>query len=176
MPQHVSGFPQTVLTHCDAFQGRIGIIPQATFGELSLPNAIQQAITVSSYMLFTVGQPTLALYIQPNLHDFFIFDSHQRNHFCVFDPNGAAVLLDFTSLYQLILEDIPLPDIIYHRLNILWTTTVTYIIKIPFPDHIVRSHHLTSSPATSFILHCISLDQHHSLHHFQQHNLSLLQH
>ena len=63
---------------------------------VSVRNGLNNAFSMSNYVLATFGSSTVALIRWRN--SYFLFDSQARNQVGEVDPNGSCVLLHFTSL------------------------------------------------------------------------------
>ena len=84
----------------ETFFGVIGQDGNILQGSTSLSVATHNALTLSHHALLTVNLETYGL--MTNGTGMYIYDSHSRNSSGNVDPFGAAVLLDFTNIDEVI--------------------------------------------------------------------------
>ena len=82
--------------HSNLFYGAVGINPDVDSLAAILNNAFETAFQLSSYVLITLDELTIAVVSQNG--QFFLFDSHARNQIGQVSEYGTSILLTFESL------------------------------------------------------------------------------
>ena len=86
-------------TNLETYYGVVGIAGDNAVGGLHVMIALQQSFSFSPTVLATFNSETVAMLFSDLAY--FIFDSHARDGFGNPDPDGAAVLLSFSSLDEM---------------------------------------------------------------------------
>ena len=88
----------------DQFYGNTGVRTSYhdQFSQISLTQALYESLQLAPHQLLTLGDLTIALYAHQQDHDYVIFDSHERNGNGLHEEAGAAVLLTFDTLDEMI--------------------------------------------------------------------------
>ena len=82
--------------HSNLFYGAVGVNPDVGSLAATVSNAFETAFQLSSYVLITLNDLTIAVICENG--QYFLFDSHARNHFGEVSEYGTSVLLTFQSL------------------------------------------------------------------------------
>ena len=85
--------------HSNLFYGAVGVDPDPTSLAVNLNDALEIAFQLSNHVLITVSDFTVGAIAQNG--QFYIFDSHARNHLGQVSESGTSVLLMFDSVTDL---------------------------------------------------------------------------